>query len=267
MSFALKGVAYITGAASGIGQATAYAFARQGVRSFALLDRNPPTETIKTLQSLHSSLSIKAIELDVASEAAVNDSVAATVKEFGRIDYAVNNAGIGGKMGLTQDIPLDDFQRVLDVNTKGVWLCQRAQLRQMMTQERPANPREYRGTIVNMASMYGIVAANANVPSSAYVTSKHACVGLTKADAVTYAAHGIRINAICPGYVATPLVGGSTAEVMSDKSGIMAQELAKVPLGRLALPEEIGDAIAFLASPASSFMVGSPMIVDGGFSP
>jgi len=265
MAFALKGVAYITGAASGIGQATAYAFARQGVRSFALLDRNPITETITNLQKLDSSISIKAIELDVTSESAVNDSVAATVKEFGRIDYAVNNAGIGGASGLTQDIPLDNWQRVMDVNTKGVWLCQRAQLRQMMTQERPSSPREYRGTIVNMASMLGIVAANANVPSTAYVTSKHACMGLTKGDAVTYAAHGIRINAICPGYVQTPLIG--PAEYVKDESGIIAQEIKKVPLGRLALPEEIADSIAFLASPASSFMVGAGLIVDGGFTP
>jgi len=265
MAFSLKGVAYITGAASGIGQATAYAFARQGVRSFALLDRNPITETITNLQKLDSSISIKAIELDVSSESAVNDSVAATVKEFGRIDYAVNNAGIGGSMGLTQDISLENWQRVMDVNTKGVWLCQRAQLRQMMTQERPTNPREYRGTIVNMASMLGLVAANSNLPSTAYVTSKHACVGLTKGDAVTYAAQGIRINAICPGYVLTPLM--RPAKAAEDVSGVMARELQKVPLGRLGLAEEIADSIAFLASPASSFMIGAALVVDGGFTP
>jgi NAD(P)-dependent dehydrogenase (short-subunit alcohol dehydrogenase family) len=250
----------------GIGQATALAFARQGVKSFALLDRNPLTDTISKLNQKHSSLSIKPIELDVTSESAVNDSVAATVKEFGRIDYAVNNAGTGGIFASTADTPLEDFQRVLAVNTTGVWLCQRAQLRQMMTQEKPTNPREYRGTIVNMASMLGIVATCANLPSTSYVTSKHATVGLTKADAVHYAAQGIRINAICPGYIATPLLATSTEDLTKNPESTMAQEMVKVPLRRLGLPEEIGDAIAFLSSPASSYIVGTPLVIDGGFT-
>jgi NAD(P)-dependent dehydrogenase (short-subunit alcohol dehydrogenase family) len=249
--------------APGIGQYTAYAFARQGIRSFALLDRNPLTATVAQLKKDYPDVAIKTIEADVTSEPAVNDSIAQTVKEFGRIDHAVNNAGIGGAIKPTADIDLADFERVLAVNAKGVWLCQRAQIRQMLTQSRLSDsPRAFRGTIVNAASMYGVVAPSSATPATAYTASKHAVMGLTKADAVVYAPQGIRINAICPGYVATPLLGDTTAA-----TEIMKGELAKVPLGRLALMEEIGDCIAFLSSEASSFMVGAGLVVDGGFTP
>ncbi|KAF2186672.1 oxidoreductase ucpA [Zopfia rhizophila CBS 207.26] len=262
MAFALKGVAYITGAGSGIGQYAAYSLARQGVRSFALLDRNPVTTTVFQLKTISPDISVKEIELDVAKEAAVNDSVTQTVKEFGRIDYAVNNAGIGGSIKTTDQIDWDDFERVLAVNTTGVWLCQRAQIRQMLKQEKRSNSeRSYRGSIVNTASMYGTLGPSLNVPSTAYCTSKHAVVGLTRADAIAFAPRGIKINAICPGYVATPLVMNSM-----NQGDVMNNERAKVPLQRLATMEEIGDCIAFLSSEASSYMIGSSMVVDGGFT-
>ncbi|KAF2261198.1 oxidoreductase ucpA [Lojkania enalia] len=267
MAFALRGVAYITGAGSGIGQYAAYSLARQGVRSFALLDRNPVTKTASELKKTYADISIKEIEIDVANEAAVNDSIAQAVKEFGRIDYALNNAGIGGMLATTDQIPRDDFERVLAVNATGVWLCQRAQIRQMLQQEKLSNTiRSYRGSIVNVASMYGVIGPTLNVPSTAYSTSKHAVVGLTRADGVAFAPKGIKINAICPGYVLTPLVQDTMDKEGSAGGNIMDIERRKVPLERFARMDEIGDAISYLLSDASSYMIGAAMVVDGGFS-
>ncbi|KAL5429601.1 hypothetical protein PMIN06_012697 [Paraphaeosphaeria minitans] len=262
MAFSLKGVAYITGAGSGIGQYAAYAMARQGVRSFALLDRNPVTKTVQQLKRDYPHISIKEFEMDVADESAVNDSVDKTVKEFGRIDYALNNAGIGGALKTTDQIEKSEFERIMSINTTGVWLCQRAQIRQMLKQDKWSDSyRSYRGSIVNTASMYGKVGPTLNVPATAYSTSKHAVVGLTKADAIAMAPRGIKINAICPGYVLTPLV-----ESTMDKGSVMDDERVKVPVQRFASMEEIGDVIAFLHSDASSYVVGSALVADGGFT-
>ncbi|CAI6334553.1 unnamed protein product [Periconia digitata] len=262
MSFALKGVAYITGAGSGIGQSAAYSLARQGVRQFALLDRNPVTSTIQELKKNHSNIEIDDIQIDVADEKAVDHSVERAVKNFGRIDYAFNNAGIGGALNTTDKIEREDFERVLSVNTTGVWLCVRAQIRQMLKQEKLSDSyRSYRGSIVNMASMYGIIGPSAQVPTTAYATSKHAVIGMTKADAVAMAPQGIKINAICPGYVATPLVGTTM-----NKGSLMDNERLKVPLTRFANMEEIADCVAFLHSEASSYMIGTSLLADGGFT-
>lgn len=125
------------------------------MRSFTLLDRNPLTQTVYELKKNFPGVAIKDIELDVTDEKAVNDSVTQTVKEFGRLDYALNNAGIGGKITTTDQIEREEFERVLGINTKGVWLCQRAQLRQMLKQDKLTDSyRSYRGSIVNVASMY-----------------------------------------------------------------------------------------------------------------
>lgn len=151
---------------------------------------------------------------------------------------------------------------MLAVNTTGVWLCQRAQIRQMLKQEkRTESYRSYRGSIVNTASMYGIVGPSLNVPSTAYATSKHAVVGLSKADAIAFAPQGIKINALCPGYVATPLIMSSMSA-----GSVMENERVKVPLQRLANMEEIGDCVAWLHSDASSYVVGAAMVADGGFT-
>ncbi|PVI02170.1 NAD(P)-binding protein [Periconia macrospinosa] len=262
MSFALKGVAYITGAGSGIGQFAAYSLARQGVRQFALLDRNPVSDTIQELKKNYKDVEIEEIQLDVADEKAVDDSVEQTVKKFGRIDYAFNNAGVGGAVKTTDQVEKEEFERVLSVNMTGVWLCARAQIRQMLKQEKLSDSyRAYRGSIVNMASMFGVIGPSANVPTTAYATSKHAVIGMTKADAVALAPQGIKINAICPGYVLTPMIGNNMAE-----GSMMYNESLKVPLGRFANMEEIADCVAFLHSEASSYMIGASMIADGGFT-
>jgi NAD(P)-dependent dehydrogenase (short-subunit alcohol dehydrogenase family) len=262
MAFALKGVAYITGAGSGIGQHTAYALARQGVRSFALLDRSALTTTVSELSNIAPDIFIKQFELDVTDEKAVDDSIAQTVKEFGRLDYAVNNAGIGGAIATSDQILKDDFDNVLAVNMTAVWMCQRAQIRQMLKQEQMSDSyRSYRGSIVNVSSMYGLVAPPLNVPTTAYATSKHAVIGLTRSDALAFAHRGIKINAIAPGYVMTPLV-----QKHMGQGDMMETERKKVPVHRYSEMEEIGDCIAFLHSDAASYMIGATLVADGGYT-
>jgi NAD(P)-dependent dehydrogenase (short-subunit alcohol dehydrogenase family) len=236
--------------------------ARQGVRSFSLLDRNAVTTTVSELKKIAPNVSVKEFELDVTNEKAIDDSIAKTVKEFGRLDFAVNNAGIGGIIKTSDQVPKDDFEKVLAVNTTAVWQCQRAQIRQMLEQEKPNNSyRSYRGSIVNIASMYGLVAPPSNVPATAYATSKHAVIGLTKSDALAFAHKGVRINAISPGYVMTPLV----RQTMS-QGDMMETERKKVPVNRYSEMEEIGDCIAFLHTDAASYIVGATLVADGGYT-
>ncbi|KAF2093573.1 oxidoreductase [Rhizodiscina lignyota] len=263
MASLLKGVGYITGAGSGIGQFTALAFARHGARALTITDISPSnlSRTVELLKQQSPNVELLPIEMDVADEASVDDSVAQTVKQFGRLDMAVNNAGLGGAPKMTVDQTKEDWQRVVDINLTGVWLCQRAQVRQMMGQSYDeADPRSVRGSIVNVASMLGLVGVSKNTPAGAYGPTKHGVMGLTKSDAIAYAAERIRINAMCPGYVETPLL----LEAM--KGPAMSGEMEKVPMGRLAKMDEIADAMVFLSSPMASFMTGTGLVVDGGYT-
>ncbi|KAF1990548.1 oxidoreductase [Aulographum hederae CBS 113979] len=256
-----KGVGYITGAGSGIGQYTAYAFAANGVRKLAITDFNPTNlqATVDELKKRHRDIEVLPIEMNCAVEADVDRSVKETVDRFGRIDFAVNNAGIGGAPKPTTEMPLSEWQKVMDVNVNGVWMCQRAQLRVMLKQE-PISERQGRGSIVNVSSMLGTVGASIKAPAVAYAASKHAVMGLTKTDGTLNAPFGVRINALCPGYVATPLLHSHT------DNEFMRPELEKIPLGRLGMMEEIADAAVFLSSPMASFMVASGLVVDGGYT-
>ena len=148
--------------------------------------------------------------MDTADEDSVNSAVDQTIKAFSRLDIAVNNAGIGGEAP-TDQLEFTKWRKVLSINLDGVWLCQRAQIRQMLKQD-PLDPppRGNRGVIVNVASMLGLVASSPGTPAVAYTSSKHGVMGLTKTDATMYAPKGIRINAMCPGYVATPLLKAAT---------------------------------------------------------
>ncbi|KAF2434835.1 oxidoreductase [Tothia fuscella] len=256
-----KGTAYITGAGSGIGQYAAYSFAKYGAKNLALTDVNPKSleTTIAQLKKDYPEVQTLAITMDTSKEADVDRSIAETVAKFGRLDYAVNNAGIGGAPKGTVDLSIDDFNRTCSINLSGVWMCQRAQLRVMLKQDE-LSIREGRGAIVNVASMLGTVATSPSTPAAAYGATKFAVMGITKTDAVMYAPQKIRINAMCPGYVETPLLRSATS------AGAMDHELTKVPMGRLAKMEEIGDAIVFLCSPMSSFMTGHGLLVDGGYT-
>ncbi|KAK5689221.1 hypothetical protein LTR17_026423 [Elasticomyces elasticus] len=262
MASILRGAAFITGAGSGIGQYTAYAFARYGVRQLALCDIRPESleQTRSELKKRHPEVEVLTIEMDASKEDSINSAVDQTVRKFSRLDIAVNNAGIGHQ-DMTHELSLETWRKVMSVNLDGVFLCQRAQIRQMLKQD-PLDPlpRGNRGVIVNVASMLGLVASSPVTPAVAYTSSKHGVMGLTKTDAVMYAPKGIRINAMCPGYVGTPLLKDTVA------SGGMSTEVAKVPQGRLGEMEEIADSITFLASPMSSFMAGHGLAVDGGYT-
>ncbi|KAI9810455.1 MAG: hypothetical protein M1827_006231 [Pycnora praestabilis] len=263
MSDLLKGVALITGAASGIGRATAFAFAAHGVQSLALLDINlTAQENVNSeLKEAHPSVETLVLHCDTSKEESIVNAIKETVKRFGRIDYAVNNAGITGPSKASPDISLDEFKGLLDVNVTGVWVGQREEIRQMLKQEplSHAGPiSRNRGVIVNLASIYGIIGPGDDIITP-YIAAKHAVMGLTKSDANFYAKQNIRINAVCPGYTHTPLLGqagGADAFTRAD-------QLSKLPMGRLGQPEEIAEAISFLCSPMSSYVSASGLVVDG----
>ncbi|KAL9086390.1 MAG: hypothetical protein Q9165_007176 [Trypethelium subeluteriae] len=261
MTVLLEGTAFITGAASGIGRATAFAFAKYGAQKLALADVNLDglAQTASELKSHDSRLNIIYFHVDVTEEGSIENAIAKTVDRHGRVDFAVNCAGVGGPAGLSPNIAVADWKKLLDINLTGVWTCQKHELAQMMKQD-VVGPRQGRGCIVNVASMYGTIGTSLNTPAAAYAASKHGVLGLTKTDALHFAKDGIRINAICPGYVATPLVQG----IIPDE--LMQKEYDKTPMGRPAEPEEIADSIIYLASPMSSFMTGSGLVIDGGFT-
>ncbi|KAF2663694.1 short chain dehydrogenase/ reductase [Microthyrium microscopicum] len=255
----LSGVAFITGAGSGIGQAAAIAFVNNGVRKLVMADVSQKgMQATKDLLKDTKDLEIEAIEMDVSNEESVVAGMKQAVKRFGRIDYALNNAGIGGPLTGSGDMSLAQWEKTLGVNTNGVFLCQKEEVNIMLKQE-DAGPRKGRGVIINTASMLGLVAMPNSLPATCYVTSKHAVIGMTKSDGIVYAPKGIRINAICPGHVETPM-----QSVTPD--GAMATEIARIPRGRCAKPEEIADAMVFLASPLSSYMNGTAIVVDGGYT-
>ncbi|KAH8890401.1 oxidoreductase [Thozetella sp. PMI_491] len=263
MAALLKGVAYITGGGAGIGQATVLAFARYGVRAVTITDisRKHLDDTVRRLKEQSPHVDVMAIEMDVANEEAVNASVSDTVEAFGSLDLAVNNAGLGGATKHTADATKDEFQRVVDINLTGLWMCQRAQLRQMLQQPvDESDPRAFRGSIVNVSSMYGLVGVSKFTPVTAYAPTKHAIQGLVKSDAIAYGSDRIRLNAINPGFVETALFLDNV------KGTLIQNELAKVPLGRAVKLEEVADSIFYLSSRMASYATGSALVIDGGYT-
>lgn len=241
--------ALVTGGGSGIGAATAQAFARLGAR-VAVCDI-----AIDAAQAIADSIVAAGGDaFALAADVAATDSVAAMMRavedRFGGLDIAVNNAGIGGSGSLLTDVPEDHFDRVMAVNLKGVWQCMRHEIPLML--------RNGGGVIVNTASALGMVA---RVNSSEYIAAKHAVVGMTKAAALEYSASGIRVNAVCPGVIVTLLVESAMAN-----PAIAADLLALHPIGRLGRVDEVADAIVWLASPQSSFVTGIALPVDGGWT-
>ncbi|KAJ5596722.1 short chain dehydrogenase/reductase family oxidoreductase, partial [Penicillium hetheringtonii] len=244
----LNGSAFITGAGSGIGRGVALAFARYGVNRLALLDQRHDglQETCQQIQKESPHTEMEIIPADVSNETSIQRAVSQASKLFNRIDYGVNCAGIAPSPEMTHEMTLKDWQKVIDVNLTGVWICQKHLLRQMLNQERRGD-HEGRGAIINIASMYGLIAPPGSMAIAPYTASKHGVMGLTKTDAKIYAKKGIRINAICPGYIVTPLIAGSI------HSGSMDNEFERTPVGRAGTVEEIADSIAFLASPLKQF--------------
>ena len=241
-------VALITGGSTGIGRATAQIFAREGAQvGVADVNAEGAEETVRLIQAAGGAgLFIRA---DVSQAADTEAMVRTVVETYGRLDCAFNNAGIEGEMQSTQDYSEAAWERVMGINLKGVWLSMKAEIQHMLGHGG--------GAIVNTASAAGLVA----VPSlSAYVAAKHGVVGLTKTAALEYAKAGIRVNAVCPGGVDTPMV----QRVFGSSQELAEAAIASEPVGRLAQPSEIGEAVAWLCSDAASFVTGHPMAVDGG---
>jgi NAD(P)-dependent dehydrogenase (short-subunit alcohol dehydrogenase family) len=241
-------VALVTGAGSGIGRATALAFAHAGARVvIADVDEAGGAATAAQLNEAGGDGIFVPADVAVAGE--VEGLVAAAVGRYGRVDCAHNNAGITGGGGLTGDIPDDVWERVLRVNLMGVFLCLKAELGQML--------RQGGGAIVNTASVAGLVGGT----SSPYVASKHGIVGLTKNAALEDAQRGIRVNAVCPGVIATPMV----ARAFTARPGLEAAWRAPEPVGRFGEPAEVAAAVVWLCSDAASFVTGVALPVDGGW--
>ncbi len=244
---AMKGrVALVTGASAGIGRATALAFAEQGARvALADVDGAGGHETLRLIQERRGEGAF--ILADVTQAAQVETMVDQVAGTLGGLDYAFNNAGIVGMPSSTVECTEENWDKVIAVDLKGVFLC--------MKYEIPMILKRGGGAIVNMSSIAGLVGLRKNI---AYVAGKHGVVGLTRAAALEYAQAGIRINAVCPGFVRTPILKLDTMPEMERRY------VAAEPVGRLGRPEEIAAAVVWLCSDAASFVTGHALSVDGG---
>jgi NAD(P)-dependent dehydrogenase (short-subunit alcohol dehydrogenase family) len=243
-------VALVTGAGSGMGLATATAFAEAGA-AVVLADVNEAALRTATDGLTASGYRALGVTCDVSAEDQVAALVERAVATFGRLDMAFNNAGIQVPPSDAADEPADVFDRVNAINLRGVWACMKHELRQMRAQGS--------GAIVNCSSLGGPVGLPGR---AAYHASKHGVIGLTKSAALEYAPRGIRINAICPGTIETPMVAAMIA-----KGELEVQEAeANQPIGRLGRAEEIAAAVLWLCSPAASFVLGVALPVDGGYT-
>jgi NAD(P)-dependent dehydrogenase (short-subunit alcohol dehydrogenase family) len=240
-------VAFVTGAASGIGRATAVAFAEEGAR-VAVLDRSREALQRTAEAIREAGAEVLVLACDIARPEEVAAAVAETVATFGRLDIAFNNAGVENVAAPVAEIALDDWDRILDINLRGTFVCMKHEIAQML--------RQGGGVIVNTASGAGIrgVAGGAG-----YAASKHAVIGLTKSAALDYATANIRVNAVLPGNIATPMMDRFTG-------GDLRKAIDLEPVGRLGRPEEIAEAVLWMSADLGAFVTGAAISVDGGWS-
>ena len=242
------GVALVTGAASGIGRAAAGAFARAGAR-VVVSDVAANAGEAVAAAIRESEGEAVFVPCDVSKPREVEALVARTVEAFGRLDFAFNNAGIEGETAQTAECTEANWDRVLAVNLKGVWLCMREEIPRMLARGG--------GAIVNCSSVAGVVGF---AGIAAYAAGKHGVIGLTRTAALEYATRGIRVNAVCPGVIRTPMVERFTGGEAEAEARLVAFE----PRGRMGTPEEVAAAVVWLCSDAASFVTGHAMVVDGG---
>jgi len=248
-SFAGK-VALVTGAGSGIGLATAKAFGEAGA-SVVLADRREDAVRAAAEGLSASGGKALAVRCDVTDDTQVASMIDRTVSAFGRLDAAFNNAGVMQRRVDTAEISGEEWDRVMAINLRGVWSCMKYELPQML--------RNGGGAIVNCSSIGGVI----GVPGlAAYHAAKHGVIGLTKTAALEYATRKIRINAVCPGTINTPMAESLTG----GDPKILAEFLKDEPIGRIAEPEEVAAAVLWLCSPGASYVVGHALLVDGGYT-
>jgi NAD(P)-dependent dehydrogenase (short-subunit alcohol dehydrogenase family) len=242
-------IALVTGGGSGIGRASALVLAREGAKVM-IADYVPEggDRTVKMIKEKGGDASFLHVDVSVTKQ--VEMMVNKTVETYGRIDCAFNNAGIEGRMADTVESTEENFDRIIAINLKGVWLCMKYQIPQMLKQGG--------GTIVNTASIAGLVGLEG---LSAYNASKHGVIGLTKTAALEFATKNIRVNCVCPGAIQTPMVAR-----LLDTGAMNERELIAVePIGRMGKPEEIAEGVVWLSSDASSFVTGHPLVIDGAW--
>ncbi|WP_353554054.1 glucose 1-dehydrogenase [Paraburkholderia terrae] len=243
-------VALVTGAGSGLGLAAAQAFVAEGA-CVVLADVDEGAVKASAARLVASGHQALAVQCNVANEAQVKAMVDLTVATYGRLDAAYNNAGINSPVAETADASGDEFERVHGVNLRGVWNCMKYELLQMREQGS--------GAIVNCSSLGGLVGIAGR---GVYHASKHGVIGLTKSAALEYAARGIRINAVCPGIIETPMV----ADMLAREPEAMKELMKEQPIGRLGRSDEIAAAVLWLCSPGASFVIGHALAVDGGYT-
>jgi oxidoreductase, short-chain dehydrogenase/reductase family len=241
-------VALVTGSAMGIGLACAEAFAKAGYITVLADIKEPAVQAAKLVEEGYQAV---AYRCDVSDTQAVEKMIAWIVATYGRLDAAHNNAGIQTPQRPMAEITDEEFDRTVAVDLKGVWNCMRYEIRQMLAQGG--------GAIVNTSSQGGVTGFPGQ---AAYIACKHAVIGLTRTAAIDYAAKGIRINAVCPGAIRTPMA----EELMRRNPSLKTELVRDIPAGRLGNPEEIANAVLWLCSPQASFVDGHALLVDGAFS-
>lgn len=247
----MKGkVALVTGAGSGIGRATAELFAVHGA-FVVVADKNLDSakETLDLIKK--SGEKGLALEVDISQEDEIKSLIEETIDRFGQLNYACNNAGIEGEQAFTAECSAENWSRVININLSGTWFCMKYQIPEML--------KNSDGAIVNVSSIAGLLGFS-GIP--AYASSKHGMNGLTKTAALEYAEQGIRINAVCPGAIQTPMIDRFVGTESQERKDLIAAH----PIGRLGRPEEVAEAIVWLCSEKSSFITGQILAVDGGYT-